>query len=91
MIKKLLFLAAGVMTIASCAKLESDSLFSEKLADNLESISIPIVNEGAETATKAYYYEDSSYWTYLWEDMDTFNYFTYSGSSLIGGGSADVS
>ena len=90
MIKKLLFLAAGAMTIASCAKLESDSLFSENLADNLESISIPIVNEGAETATKAYYYEDSSYWTYLWEDSDTFNYFTYSGSNHIGNGSANV-
>lgn len=90
MIKKLLFLAAGAMIIVSCAKLESDSQVFENLADNCESVSIPLVNEGEGTATKAYYYEDSSYWTYLWEDFDTFNYFTYSGSNHVGNGSADV-
>lgn len=90
MIKKLLFLAAGAMTVASCAKLESDSLVFENLADNCESISIPIVNEGVETATKAYYYEDSSYWTYLWEDRDIFNYFYYSRADYLGKGTANV-
>ena len=81
---KLFILAAGALAVLSCAKVETFSPgITEEQTINAETINIRIVNEG-DDATKAYYTETSSYWTYLWEDGDFFHYFYYSRAQLLG-------
>lgn len=71
----------------ACTKVETE--YPSVIEENTtEYISIPIVDEVPDT--KAYYYEDPSYWTYLWEDDDTFNYFYYNGGNFLGNGTANV-
>lgn len=85
--KKFLSLAACLLAAFACTKVESEPTpFSDDGV--VEYISIPIVNESLDS--KAYYYEEPSFWTYLWEDEDTFNYFYYSGGEYQGVGTADV-
>lgn len=88
--KGLTFIAAVAVTLAavSCSKTIGEVIPTEQ-ENETEYISIRLINEG-EDITKAYYMEDPSYWTYLWEDEDTFNYFYYTGGEYQGVGTADV-
>lgn len=72
----------------ACTKVETEYPSVIEETDVTEYISIPLADETPDT--KAYYYEDSSYWTYLWEDDDTFNYFYYSRGDYQGIGTANV-
>lgn len=94
MSNKSLLLAMGTVVLFSCSKLESEpQVLPEAPIACSEFISIPIVNETVATneeETKAYYYETPSYWTYVWELNDSFNYFNFSGNDLIGAGTANV-
>ena len=85
--KRFFYLTACMLAAFSCAKVETE-LDPVTEPDVVEYISIPITSE--EPDTKAYYYEDSSYWTYLWEDDDTFNYFYYSRGDFQGIRTANV-
>ena len=84
MSNKLLILVVGALAVFSCTKVETFSPgITEELTISAETVNIRIVNEG-DDATKAYYTETSSYWTYLWEDGDFFHYFYYSRAQLLG-------
>ena len=75
--KKFFTFTACLLAAFACAKVETELVSVTAEPGIVEYVSIPITSE--EPDTKAYYYEDSSFWTYLWEDEDTFNYFYYTG------------
>ena len=79
---KFIILAVGALAVFSCAKTEPESpVCSVEPTDNY--IYIPLTSEESED-TKAYYHEESDYWTYLWEDEDFFHYFYFSRGVLQG-------
>ena len=81
---KFFFFAIGALAVFSCAKVEpSTPAVAEAQTINSDVISIRIVNEG-DDATKSYYTENPSYWTYNWEHNDYFRYFYYSGDNQLG-------
>ena len=66
----------------SCAKVET---YSPGITDDSDGVNISIVNEnGNIEATKSYFYETPAYWSFSWEDMDSFRYFFYSRNNLVG-------
>lgn len=86
--KNILFLAACALALFSCSKIQPEVQVEENSTEP-EYITIRLVNE-VQDATKAYYLEESDYWTYSWEDQDDFNYFYYSRANLLGNSTAPV-
>ena len=77
-----------MIALCSCAKIGPEPATAPAVGP--AKIYIPIVNENDSAEAKAYYYETNSYWTYVWEDQDSFNYFRFNRGTYLGDGSADV-
>lgn len=77
------------MVLFSCEVIQPETPGANNPSDDPEYVAIRVVNENADV-TKAYYYEESDYWTYVWEDYDTFNYFYYKNGNLLGNSDATV-
>ena len=82
MSNKTFYLGAIALAVLSCSKIESEPQVTP-VSNTDEYISIRVINEG-EDATKAYYYEETDYWTYVWEHNDYFRYFYYNGDTQLG-------